>query len=231
MLTTERVGPIAHDPAAELWAWGWLVHSEPQVRTRLLEIARFHGWDPNALAAVIAFESGGDPSARNRQSSATGLIQFMPQTAEALGTSIARLRVMSALRQLDFVERYYQSALYGKTPTEVGDYYMAVFMPGAVGKPDELELGRKGQKIYDQNAGLDRDGDGVLNVGDVKQTFRASFLKTKPSERIDLTAPAVLPPPHSAFGLRPSSGRRGLIGLALVSGAGIAWWLRHKGIL
>ena len=105
MASSDRIGPIAHAPMAELAAWSWLTHSAPSVRSRLLELARAHGWDPNAIAAVIAHESAGDPKAVNPHSGATGLIQWMPATAKAYGTSVDALERMSALEQLDFVER------------------------------------------------------------------------------------------------------------------------------
>lgn len=223
----DRLGPIPHDPSAPLGAWGWLVHSEPEVRARLLELARAHGWDANAIAAVIAFESGGDPSAQNPRSSATGLIQFMPATAAALGTSIRKIRSMSALGQLDLVERYFLGALAGHQPTEVADYYMATFMPAMGGMPDETEVGRRGMPVYDQNAGLDWNADGILDAGDVKQTFRRFFQTSRPSAAIDLAAPALAPPPHSSFGAAPS-GKRSLIVLGVVGVAGLVWLFHRR---
>lgn len=223
----DRLGPIPHDPSSPLGAWGWLAHSAPEVRARLLELARAHGWDPNAIAAVIAFESGGDPTARNPRSSATGLIQFMPDTAKAMGTSIRAIRSMSALRQLDLVERYFVGALAGHLPAEVGDYYMATFMPALGGMPDETEVGHRGTPVYDQNAGLDWNADGILDAGDVKQTFRRFFATSRPSAPIDLAAPALAPPPRSLFG-QGTSGKRGLIVLGVVGVAGLVWLFHRR---
>ena len=39
-------------------------------------------------------------------SGATGLIQFMPNTAEGLGTSTGELAGMSRARQMHYVEKY-----------------------------------------------------------------------------------------------------------------------------
>jgi hypothetical protein len=122
--------------------------------------------DANAIAGVISLESGFNPAAVNPISNATGLIQFMPATAAALGTSVDALRQMSDIDQLAFVEKYFR-AFAGRLVTR-GDYYLAVFMPKFVGKPDTDVISTKGQKVYDQNKVLDGDKDGVLTVGDVR---------------------------------------------------------------
>jgi len=57
----------------------------------LAQTATRLGIDPAWLANVINFESGGNPQARNPVSGATGLIQFMPSTAQRLGTSTAAI--------------------------------------------------------------------------------------------------------------------------------------------
>lgn len=93
--------------------------------------------DPGWLANLINFETGGtfSPSVRNPTSSATGLIQFMASTAAGMGTSTTALASMSAVNQMEWVERYlrqWQSRGFSN-PT---DLYMAVFYPAAMGNPD-----------------------------------------------------------------------------------------------
>ena len=68
-------------------AWGKKV-SAPFKR-KVIEIAAELGIDPNFLMAAMAFESMRTFSAdiQNPSTHATGLIQFMPSTAKALGTS------------------------------------------------------------------------------------------------------------------------------------------------
>jgi hypothetical protein len=161
--------------ADSLWAWPWLAPHGSAVADRLVELAQAHGWNVNAIAAVIKIESGGKPAAVNPLSGATGLIQFMPQTAKTLGTTVEALRKMSALEQLDFVERYFEQAFGGSVPSAVGDYYVAVFMPAYLGRADSDVIARKGEKVYDQNAGLDLDRNGELTVGDVRSTLRQQY--------------------------------------------------------
>jgi len=145
------------------------------VGARLEELSLAHGWDVNAIAAVIKIESGGKADAVNKLSGASGLIQFMPETAKNLGTTIEALRSMSALGQLDFVERYLERALGGVVPSDPGDYYIAVFMPAYIGRADSDVIATKGEKVYDQNAGLDVDGNGKLTVGDTRTVFHRTY--------------------------------------------------------
>lgn len=158
-----------------LWNWAWLGQHGSDVGARLEELAGAHGWNVNAIAAVIQIESGGKPSAVNKTSGATGLIQFMPSTAKTLGTTVEALRGMSALEQLDFVERYYERTLAGFMPTDPGDYYVATFMPAYLGRADSDVIARKGEKVYDQNTGLDFDQNGELTVGDVRAVFHRTY--------------------------------------------------------
>lgn len=126
----------------------------------LAESAQRIGIDPSWLAAVMSFESGLNPAARNASSSATGLIQFMPSTARALGTSIDSLRAMSFADQLPYVERYF--APYQGRMHSVEDTYLAVFYPAAMRMAPGDIIARQGEPVYDQNAGFDSGGTGVL---------------------------------------------------------------------
>lgn len=112
---------------------------------------------PDFAMAVMAFESNFNPSAKNPNSTATGLIQFMAATANALGVSTDALRKMDAVTQLDFVERYFsmQIASYGKLQT-FENTYLAVFYPAAIKRPLDWvfpETVWKVNKIFDVDKG------------------------------------------------------------------------------
>lgn len=143
-----------------------LQSTSPNFVSELEAMASRLDMDANAIAGVISLESGFNPAAVNPISNATGLIQFMPSTAVALGTTVSALKQMSDVQQLEYVEKYFRPFV-GKLTTR-GDYYLAVFMPKFVGKPDTDIISVKGRKVYDQNAVLDGDKDGVLTVGDVR---------------------------------------------------------------
>lgn len=119
--------------------------------------------DPNHLMAIIAFETGRsfDPAVTNHAGSgATGLIQFMPATARALGTTTAELARLDAVAQLDYVETYL--APYAGQMKDLPSAYMAVLFPRAVDKAPDYVLFRKGSKAYTLNRGLDADGRGQV---------------------------------------------------------------------
>lgn len=146
---------------------------DPDFKKKLEKVARSLGTTPNAMLAVMKQESGVNPAAQNKQGGATGLIQFMPATARMLGTTTDELRQMDGVQQLDYVYRYYKYT--GVGDGSVGDLYMATFMPKYVGYPDNFVLGARGApgfsgKVYAQNSGLDRNRDGTITVGDVKNS-------------------------------------------------------------
>ena len=115
----------------------------------LNEISQRLGIKPEWLDAVIDFESGWDPSKRNPNSSATGLIQFMDDTAKSLGVTTEELQGMSTDEQLKFVEKY-MSPHAGKMKS-YQDVAMSVFYPEAIGKqgftfPDSVVKANSGIK-------------------------------------------------------------------------------------
>ena len=141
-------------------AWGKQVG--PEFRRKAVAVAQRLGLDPSTLMAVIAFETGRrfHPATLNRRSGATGLIQFMPKTAAALGTSTKALAAMSVERQLDFVEKYLKP--HAGRMTDLPSAYMAVLWPAAVRKPLSHVLFVAGTAAYEQNRGLDADKDGKV---------------------------------------------------------------------
>ncbi|WAK01353.1 transglycosylase SLT domain-containing protein [Methylobacter sp. YRD-M1] len=146
-------------------AWGKRV--SPEFRAKVVDICASLGADPNHLMACMAFESAEtfDPSVRSGAGSgAVGLIQFMPSTAQALGTSTEDLAAMTAVGQLDFVKKYFISKA-GKLMS-LEDLYMAILWPAACGKPSDYVLFDRDDhlhpKRYVQNAGLDFNRDGII---------------------------------------------------------------------
>jgi len=204
---------------------------EPHFGIELLKMAERLNLDPDSILSVMSIETAGtfDPSIQNPQNPnadlrATGLIQFMPTTAKGLGTSIPALRAMTAVEQLQYVERFFES-VGGRIRRDFpGDYYMAVFMPAFVGREQEMVLGRandatllaglKMSAIYDQNKGFDRSKRCFFTVGDVWQTTLSRIASAKTRPPIEVTAPGPLAPaeplhPSPSLGLPwQSSGGR-----------------------
>lgn len=127
------------------------------------------GISESALYAVMDFETGGtfNPGTRNAAGSgATGLIQFMPDTAKELGTTTDALSKMSRAQQMTYVSYYLQGKV--KPGMDASDVYMSVLFPAAVGKSDDFVLFGNGamqgytNRAYAQNAGLDLNKDGRI---------------------------------------------------------------------
>ncbi|MGI4862472.1 MAG: transglycosylase SLT domain-containing protein [Janthinobacterium lividum] len=146
--------------------------------TRVRDIANKLGCDPNWLMGTMYLESGLLPTAKNPNGGATGLIQFMPKTAQGLGTTTAALEKMSNVQQLDYVYAYLKPWT-GKFKSWF-DLYLCIFYPAAIGQPDSYVLGNTPAMIAliaKQNAGFDVNHDGQITKGE----FRASYLKRLPA--------------------------------------------------
>ena len=147
---------------------------------KVKEIAPRVGLDPNWLMAIMNFESAGtfSPSITNSLGY-VGLIQFGESARKTLGVTKEQLKAMSAVEQLDYVEKYY-NMYKGKYKSYV-DAYFAVFFPLAIGKPDDWVIeggGLTAKQIYDANPAFANVKDGKLRVWEVKKTM----LEKLPSE-------------------------------------------------
>ena len=180
------------------------------------------GWDvdqADALASVIEGESGWQPSIVNGTTRATGLIQFMPATAVQLGTTVEQLGAMTVAEQLEFVERYLRgaAALGGRpvvalTPADVA---IATFVPAHIGKPDDFVAFASPSPGYRANAGLDKDRDGRIKLGEVRAYYLRALTPAQGMPRLPLesaTTPATPPAAGSAGSTAgASSGRGGVL--------------------
>ena len=146
-------------------AWGNKVNDKFINRVRLL--CDRLGWKfethANWLMSCIAFETGETFSAsvlNGAGSGAIGLIQFMPKTAHSLGTSTSLLAKMSAVEQLDYVEKYFKP--YCKKISTLDDMYMAILFPKTVGMSPNTPLFISPSIAYRQNSGLDKNKDSII---------------------------------------------------------------------
>lgn len=126
--------------------------------------------NPNWLMGVMKFESGLNPAAYNANGGASGLIQFMPATATALGTTTALLRAMSGTSQLDYVNLYYWP--YKGKLNSFTDLYAVTFYPDLLNHNDNWVFPAyvvSANKIFDLNK------DGKLTKGEWKQFLHQHF--------------------------------------------------------
>jgi hypothetical protein len=137
---------------------------------KVSDVSKNLGINPDWLMLVMYKESGINPKAINPSAGATGLIQFMPSTAKSLGTTTTALRTMSAVNQLDYVQKYFENIKKWFKDTEYNsfyDLYLATFYPASVGKDNSFVFGseKKGtesqiksyqKKIFDQNPAISK---------------------------------------------------------------------------
>lgn len=115
---------------------------------------------PEYLLAAMSFETGGkfNPAIQNFIG-ATGLIQFLKATAKGLGTTTDKLKAMTAVEQLVFVEKYL-TPFKGRIAT-IEAVYTSI-LSGSPKKPDDV-LFRAGTLAYKQNP-LDWNKDGIITA-------------------------------------------------------------------
>ena len=155
---------------------------------KVTEISAKLGINPNWLMIVMKMESGINPQAYNSNGGATGLYQFMPQTAAGLGTSTGALIAMDNVTQLDYVYKYLKP--YAGRLFSVTDLYMVTFFPAALGKPDNYVLQTSSLSaglIARANPVFDLNGDQAITVGEFKQSVTSRL----PSEALQAIAAAL----------------------------------------
>ncbi|MDD3302591.1 MAG: hypothetical protein PHN31_03470 [Candidatus Gracilibacteria bacterium] len=119
---------------------------------KLNEVCKNIGANKEDMIKMMMAESTLDPRIVNSTSQATGLIQFMPKTAIGLGTSVGKIRAMSGVEQLDYVEKYFKSNSKGIALDSLEKLYQVVFYPASLGKGKEYVFG--GQQVAAQNKGI-----------------------------------------------------------------------------
>lgn len=158
--------------------WGRKV--SPAFRVALYALCYRQRITPAYLMACMAWESAEtfSPSIRNAAGSgATGLIQFMPNTARALHTTTDKLAAMTAEEQLIYVEHYFKP--YKNRLETLADHYMAILWPAAIGKPYHHPLWDKATRptTYRQNSGIDINKDGLITKAEAAAKVTEKLFK------------------------------------------------------
>jgi hypothetical protein len=144
------------------------------------------GVDPMYLANTMYAESRLDPSIRNiAGSGATGLIQFMPQTAANLGTTTDELSRMTPVEQMEYVRRYFSADNLGagrlrdlQNDPSQHNVNMAVFLPSMIGKPVDTQIP---QKYWRQNGSIRTPADYTRSAEErVNDYIQSSPVDTQP---------------------------------------------------
>lgn len=151
-------------------------------RSKLLDVSRELGIDPNYIMACIALETGKTfrTDIKNPGSSATGLIQFMADTAKDLGTSTRQLRAMDHVEQMEYVKKYFKmQADNVGVPTEqwtLEDVYYSIFRPKTILLgPNDIVYQRSDGDYYSKNLYHDRNNDGKITKNEIAENIRVYY--------------------------------------------------------
>jgi hypothetical protein len=161
-------------------------------RVAFVEMCQRLGLNPDYMAAVVSFESGFDPAARNPISNAGGLIQFMPGrkgSAARLGYTTEQIRSMSAEDQVPLIERYMVEIVGMGTVAKaknITDHYLLVFGSAGVGKGEDHPLYTSPSPAYEGNKALDKNGDGVITNGEASAVVKQILAESDGRPRIQV---------------------------------------------
>ena len=137
------------------------------------DLSEKRGINQSELLGLIASESSFDPKAVNKDTGATGLIQFMPEVAESLGTTTDEIREMRSTEQVKLIDKYFDMNKLPDNPT-AGQLKTNVLMLIYTDKSDDFELMTKNKQFTDgeqskyifSKSGLDSNKDGFITIGD-----------------------------------------------------------------
>lgn len=133
---------------------------------------KYPGLTDRAMAKMINGESRFDTQASNK-SGAMGLFQFMPATANDLGTRTDEIYYMTADQQLALYDRYMQMWLGKGGEVGPGTLGMLQAAPALARSKDSRVVYASGSPEWEQNPGWrpkdDKNGD--ITVGSIKQYY------------------------------------------------------------
>lgn len=134
---------------------------------------------------------------RSKNSSATGLIQFMDDTAKGLGTTTDEIAQMSPLKQLEYVDKFYRNATGGKVSklNSAGQLRVATLAPAFIGKTDETIIYKADSINAKSNPSL-QDNNGNITVKSVQSATNDKNVSNvnKPIEPLTKDAASTMTP-------------------------------------
>lgn len=170
----KRLNPSWVDPdLSNKFSYDWTSeYIDDKFLQKVADISGILGVSPDDLMAVMASESRLDPTASNRF--AVGLIQFTDPACRHIGTTREALADMSAVEQLDWVYRYFEGNI-GKINNAIDIYWtMCTNKPIGQNKDDVIfdSEDTAGAGYYNNNSGMDHDGDGKITRGDLEEHLK-----------------------------------------------------------
>lgn len=165
--------------------------SNPQLNKEFLDktkqIAQNINCDYEDLLAVMNSESSLNPASAHKnkrgQTTAVGLIQFTKNYAipdlnknYGLDLTVEKIEKMSAIEQLDLVEKYYKitTKKFGGRKLSAADLYASTYLPERATRSTlcrKGEVGRSGKLLgyYEGNSAFDKNRDGKITKSELDQ--------------------------------------------------------------
>ena len=129
-------------------------------------LAEKRGLSTSELYKVIKGESGFNPKAKNA-SGATGLFQFMPDTAKELGVSTKDILNMTPTQQVGLYDKYLERWKYSSN-NRLGIMQAA---PAYANREPEAVIYGKDTKAWKQNPGWRELNDGPITVRSINSYY------------------------------------------------------------
>lgn len=135
--------------------------------------------NPNWLMLIMYFETAGTFSASkfNAKKTYVGLLQFGKIAANDMGTTVLKLSRMTAIQQLDYVEKYYKMWFRYLKLSSVKtfvDFYLITLFPSKVNKGHQAVIESKSipaVAFARANKSFKPNAKGVITVGEVNRVI------------------------------------------------------------
>jgi len=146
---------------------------------KVIQIAANLSANPNWLMVIMYFESARTFSASkwNPNKKYVGLIQFGSLAAKDLGTTITALSKMTAVQQLDYVEKYYKMHMLRKKISRFNafvDFYLITIFPSKVNAGHQAVIESKsisGVAFAKANKVFTPNAAGKITVGEINRVL------------------------------------------------------------
>lgn len=146
---------------------------------KVIQVAANLRINPNWLMIIIYFESARSfsPSKFSATRNYVGLIQFGHVAAKDLKTSVSKLSKMTAVQQLDYVEKYYKMwfrYLRISAPNTLVDFYLITLFPIKVNKGHDAVIESKsitGVAFARANRAFKPNASGKITVGEINRVL------------------------------------------------------------
>lgn len=144
---------------------------------KVIQVANNLRINPNWLMLIMYFETAGTFSASkfNAKKTYVGLLQFGKIAANDMGTNVLKLSKMTAVQQLDYVEKYYKMWFRYLKLSAVNsfiDFYLITLFPSKVNKGNQAVIESKSIPAITfakANKAFKPNAKGVITVGEINR--------------------------------------------------------------